>query len=332
MNFHELFDYFAERSLWVFVIAVFIFLSHRAAKEWDNFCDENSSKQREPDLSQPPSVSDAPMAKAIWQDTSSAHVQHMLTCLQTALKQHGYQLTFHGNGVEMLPHLEAQVADKLMCARERYWAPDQSRDDIERLLVSTRKSGYSKKMLRDMLASCARQNWYVTATKSNRELLAYPLKQVEIRVRGVMGTPVTDLLPCLEFLAEFVGDRPLKSNPQHIHRRGRYRSAQADSPDVEYEMRLREINAPPGFFPDAAGTHLPPCAMQEKDNLRTSLNTQVTVFVQGTSAPGTGTGARAAFYQDALRQIKDGKGEGAAFDDDSGYTFFVNRTHVHLSV
>lgn len=277
-----------------------------------------------------PSLNDTLTAQAIWQDVNSAHFRHMLTCLQTALNQCGYQLTFHGNGVEMLPHREAQVADKLMCARERYWAPDQSRDDIEKLLVSTRKSGYSKKMLRDMLASCARLNWYVTPTKSDRELLAYPLKQVEIRVRGGMGTPVTDLLPCLAFLAQFVGDRPLKSHAQHIHRRGHFPSPQGDYPDLEYEMRLREINDPPGFFPEAAGSALPPCAMQEKDSLKTSLNTQVTVFVQGTSAPGTGTGVRTAFYQEALRQINDGKGEGAAFDDDTGYAFLVNRTDTAL--
>ena len=84
----------------------------------------------------PPQLTDILTAQAIWQEINLAQFQHMLTALQSALKQSGYQLTLHGNGVKMHPHREEQVADSLMSARELYWAPNQSTDEIEQLVMS----------------------------------------------------------------------------------------------------------------------------------------------------------------------------------------------------
>jgi hypothetical protein len=274
------------------------------------------------------SLNNAPTAQAIWQEINLSQFQHMLTALQSALKQSGYQLTFHGQGVQMHPHREEQVADNLMRARELFWAPNQTPDDIENLIASTRKSGYGKKMLREMLASCARRHWHLTPVRSDRELKSYPLRQVEVRVRGGVLMPVADLLPCLEAMAGHVGDRPAFSEGEEkdVYRRGTFRAGDSDAADVEYEVRLRNSDEPPGFFPEAAGTKCPPCVEQEKESLRTTFRTQITVFVQGTFAPETGTGARTAFYLDAVRQIRNGEKQGADYDDDSGYAFFVNYT------
>lgn len=271
-----------------------------------------------------PLLNDAPTAEAIWQEINLAQFQHMLTALQSALKQSGYQLTLHGRGVRMHPYREEQVADSLMCARELYWAPEQTPDEIERLVMSTRKSGHGKKMLREMLACCSRRDWHLTPLRSDWELQAYPLRQVEVRVRGGINAPIADLLPCLEDITKYVGDTPSPRQGEDIYRRGLYPSAAPGVPDVEYEVRLRQVDTPPGFFPDAAGCRLPPCGIQEKDSLRTTFKTQVTVFVQEITT--SRHEIRTAFYQDAVRKIRDGEKEGADYDDDSGYAFFVNHT------
>lgn len=271
-----------------------------------------------------PSLNDTLTAQAIWQEINLAQFQHMLTSLQNALKQSGYQLTYHGNGVKMHPHREEQVADDLMCARELFWAPNQSPDEVEKLVVSTRKSGYGKKMLREMLACCARRDWHITPVRSEWELKSYPLRQVEVRVRGGVLMPVADLLPCLEAMARHVGDSPAASSQDAVYQRGIFRADDISAPDLEYEVRLRNNDEPPGFFPEAAGTKCPPCVEQEKESLRTTFRTQVTVFVQEitTDRPEI----RTAFYQEAVRQIRNGEKQGADYDDDSGYAFFVNYT------
>jgi hypothetical protein len=276
-----------------------------------------------------PSLNDGLTAQAIWQEINLAQFQHMLTALQTALKQSGYQLTLHGKGVRMHPYREEQVADSLMCARELYWAPNQSPDEIERVVMSTRKSGHSKKMLREMLACCARRDWLLTPLRSDWELQAYPLRQVEIRVRGGIRTPVADLLPCLEAMTKYVGEHPQGGTQEPVHRKGIFRAEYPDAPELEYDVIVRMVDEPPGFFPEGASIKLPPCAVQEKDRLRTTFKTQVTVFVQDTSAPRPEV--RTAFYEHALEKIKDGERERTQYDDDTGYAFFVNAPDTALA-
>ena len=274
------------------------------------------------DITSVSSLNNAPTAQAIWQEINLSQFQHMLTALQSALKQSGYQLMFHGQGVHMHPHREEEVADNLMRARELFWAPNQTPDDIENLIASTRKSGYGKKMLREMLTSCAQRHWHLTPVRPEWELKSYPLRQVEVRVRGGVMMPVADLLPCLESMMQWVGDNPAASNQDAVYRRGIFSASDSGVSDLEYEVRLRKNDEPPGLFPQAAGTTCPPCVEKEKESLRTTFRTHVTVFVQDITT--SRHEIRTGLYQDAVRRIRDGEKEGADYDDDSGYAFFVN--------
>ncbi|EOH1139774.1 hypothetical protein ACR2RY_004434 [Salmonella enterica] len=92
------------------------------------------------------------------------------------------------------------------------------------------------------------------------EKCAYPLTQVIVSVNAQPHTITRDLVFCLERAADSITNNELPVDAEGCHYRGDYGNTGLTFPEysAHWHVHVRLCFDPPGFFPDAAGSALPP--------------------------------------------------------------------------
>lgn len=155
------------------------------------------------------------------------------------------------------------------------------------------------------------------------EKCAYPLTQVIVSVNAQPHTITRDLVFCLERAADSITNNELPVDAEGCHYRGDYGNTGLTFPEysAHWHVHVRLCFDPPGFFPDAAGSALPPWIKMAGYLAEGSLARHIVVIVQGTRQ--TSRKSLSRYLTKAANAIATGATEGAESDDDYGYAFIV---------
>ncbi|EEF6302867.1 hypothetical protein NJL98_004492 [Salmonella enterica] len=155
------------------------------------------------------------------------------------------------------------------------------------------------------------------------EKRAYPLTQVIVSVNAKPHTITRDLVFCLERAADSIMNNELPVDAEGCHYRGDSGNTGLMFPEysVHWHVHVRLCFDPPGFFPDAAGSALPPWIKMAGYLAEGSLARHIVVIVQGTRQ--TSRKSLSRYITKAANAIATGATEDAESDDDYGYAFIV---------
>lgn len=164
---------------------------------------------------------------------------------------------------------------------------------------------------------------YAPPVRGEWEKRAYPLTQVIVSVNAKPHTITRDLVFCLERAADSIMNNELPVDAEGCHYRGDYGNTGLMFPEysVHWHVHVRLCFAPPGFFPDAAGSALPPWIKMAGYLAEGSLARHIVVIVQGTRQ--TSRKSLSRYITKAANAIATGATEDAESDDDYGYAFIV---------
>lgn len=280
-------------------------------------------------------VTDASTAVWLWQQSGISCTLRMLESLETSLKRAGYGLTREKVGPDeyvpgvgdMNPHLRDQVIADLIRAREHFWAPQQSDEEVAAAVRLALTSGHGQWILDDVISNLKKRGFWLRKITSGHALAAYPLKQVIIDLEADPDTAFSDIayaLNRLEKCVHFVGDNGLEKGG--FDQGGV--SGDASSP-VRYSIQCRTCKEPPGFFPERCGFALPPLLSGMKVATQDKTGTVIRILLQGRHE--TSTDALTRLLQDAVFKVVCGAREHADFDEDVGYAFYVHDPDVRVN-
>lgn len=163
----------------------------------------------------------------------------------------------------------------------------------------------------------------VPPVRGEWEKRAYPLTQVIVSVNAKPHTITRDLVFCLERAADSIMNNELPVDAEGCHYRGDYGNTGLMFPEysVHWHVHVRLCFDPPGFFPDAVGSALPPWIKMAGYLAEGSLARHIVVIVQGTRQ--TSRKSLSRYITKAANAIATGATEDAESDDDYGYAFIV---------
>ncbi|MFK3662755.1 hypothetical protein ACI2I2_19945 [Scandinavium sp. NPDC088450] len=256
-------------------------------------------------------------ACAVHQFANTDYYRHMLAALENALHQEGYELSRAPEHQVVLPRgVRKRIARHVFMARDKYLAPQQRDSTIAEKAALSEEDGFSGQWLDILLKGCASQGWII-APRSAWAAQAYPLRQVEIIVRMVAPSVTRDAVRCLSELARMVRDDPF---PDTLA--GSRQSKTVDD-TLRYDVTRMLCDHAPGWFPDAAGTALP-ADIASGHALPSYLSPSRYFIVRAQGTRHTTQAFLAAGIEQAAERIGAGEHQGAQYDDDAGYAFFVS--------
>ncbi|PXW51449.1 hypothetical protein DFO55_11819 [Grimontella sp. AG753] len=269
------------------------------------------------------------MAVRAAEDQNAAYWQSLLSAFRDALDEEGYELrrTAHDK-VVLSPDARKRVGATIVRARERYISPSRRGEVLEQILQQAADDGYTESWADWCCQAAESTGWYIAPGEKKpagtRENLtdwqknAYPLRQVTVKVFTSERWQLTrDMVRCLSDIAAIVREKSFPEDEE-----GKQYTGNSLTSDMQYSIQWRICWQPPGFFPDAAGTHIPPSLHVDDSVSVGSAEHELTLFVQGTRH--TSPEYLADFIEVAGNRIGEGEIRGARYDDDSGFAFFVN--------
>ncbi|QEM94312.1 hypothetical protein FEI17_27165 (plasmid) [Kosakonia radicincitans] len=263
---------------------------------------------------------DMTTAMYLWQQSGINCTLRMLKSLEAALNEAGYGLArstvpacYTISPEEMLPHLRRQVVCALLRAREKFWAPAQSETGTEDLVRLAMSSGFGDRMLDDLLENLRNLGWVLQKIRSDRELYAYPLQQVVVKITGRYDACRDDMLQCLQEAVIHALTGEENTLPEN---HGTFRGKGSN---IRYEITRQERRSPPGFFPEHTPEKLPSALTDEMHRFNASLRNHIVVLLQCTR--NCTPDMLPSLTERVARQLTEGRNEGVMDDDDTGYAF-----------
>ncbi|NUL39689.1 hypothetical protein [Kosakonia sacchari] len=272
-------------------------------------------------------LTDISTAMYLWQQSGIMNTYMMLENLSKALNRAGYDMTrelIHGHFLPdigyMLPHLRKQVAADLVRAKELHWAPEQSPEVLDDVVRLSEKSGFGEKMLEDLLDNLGKRGWRLRQLRTDRELYAYPLQQIVVKVTGKYDARKGDFIQCLEHLATTLATemKVPPTNNVFPDEHGRY-SGPDMATEVRYSVTRMACDYPPGFFPEPCPLSPPPALTGMMKEFNASLENHIVVILQRTRTASPDM--LPVMLKKVTRQLEDGLTLGVDEDDDTGYAF-----------
>jgi hypothetical protein len=270
-------------------------------------------------------LTDISTAMYLWQQNGIMCTHKMLESLDIALNQAGYELTrdlVHGHFLPdagcMRPHLRKQVAADFVRAKELFWAPEQTAESVDELVRLSQKSGYSERMLEDVLENLGKRGWHLRELRSSWELCVYPLKQVVVKLTGRYDAGRADFIRYLEHLACHLQEESSVAETNCLNEMGVYGGPEK-SATVRYSVNSRLCTSPPGFFPESHYGRLPPSLTEEMLGFNASLENHIVILLQRTRTASPEM--LPAFLKRVIGKLEEGQRFGMDEDDDTGYAF-----------
>lgn len=271
------------------------------------------------------SLTDITTATYLWQQHGIRCTQVLLEALETALGEAGYRLTQDVSGErniinpkKMYPHRREMVASALLRAREQFWAPHQSDADVENTVRLALKSGLGQKMLDDILITLISRKWRLETTRPDRELEAYPLQQVVVKITGAYDARKDDLIQCLKHLAAALKVDIPSADASITDEEERFCTPEIRTA-VRYSVTRTRCDSPPGFFPESYQTSPPPALAGMMKAFNSSLENHLVVILQ--CHRGTSPDMFAFLLEKVIRKLEERKTSAVDEDDDTGYAF-----------
>lgn len=272
-------------------------------------------------------LTDISTAIYLWQQSGIMNTHMMLENLSKALNRAGYDMTrelIHGHFLPdigyMLPHLRKQVAADLVRAKELHWVPEQSPEVLDDVVRLSEKSGFGEKMLEDLLDNLGKRGWRLRQLRTDRELYAYPLQQIVVKVAGKYDARKGDFIQCLEHLATTLATemKVPPTNNVFPDEHGRY-SGPDMATEVRYSVTRMACDYPPGFFPEPCPLSPPPALTGMMKEFNASLENHIVVILQRTRTASPDM--LPEMLKKVTRKLEDGLTLGVDEDDDTGYAF-----------
>ncbi len=328
MNINDQFDSMRHNPLFVFgwiIIMTYIYLCIRAI--FDDLKEKSTKRRVVQPAQSPPAYASAEHAAAVHSFANQEYFQLMLGVMRKNLTAEGYVLT--QDKYQQIPlALESsrRIARAVFIAREQRLAPAQPSHIIMERADDAIESGYALQWLETLIHGSESTGWYIALgvkkpldaeNLTDWQKSAYPLRQVTVKVFASARWQLTrDMVRCLSEIATIVRDQCFPEDEDGMQYTGKSLSS-----DIQYNIQWRISFQPPGFFPDAAGTHIPSSLHVDDIVSVCSPEHELTLFVQGTRH--TSPGYLADFIEVAGNRIGAGETRGARYDDDSGFAFFV---------
>ncbi|MDD7997494.1 hypothetical protein [Kosakonia radicincitans] len=271
------------------------------------------------------SLTDITTATYLWQQHGIRCTQVLLEALETALGEAGYRLTQDVSGErniinpkKMYPHRREMVASALLRAREQFWAPHQSDADVENTVRLALKSGLGQKMLDDILITLISRKWRLETTRPDRELEAYPLQQVVVKITGAYDARKDDLIQCLKHLATTISVDIPSADASIPDEDGRFCTPEIPTA-VRYSVTRTLCDSPPGFFPESLQISPPLALTGMMKAFNASLENHIVMILQ--CHRETDPEMFTFLLEKAIRKLEERKTSAVDEDDDTGYAF-----------
>lgn len=309
------------------VILTFIYLGIRGFL--DNLKDKSAKRSAVQPSQSPPAYASADHAGAVFAFANKEYFQLMLGVVGKSLVAEGYVLTDDPQQrIPLSPESSRRIARAVFIAREQHLAPGQPSGVLMERADDAMENGYAMQWLETLILSSESTGWFIAPGEkkpagapenlTDWQKNAYPLRQVTVKVFASDRWQLTrDMVRCLSDIAAIVREQPFPEDAE-----GTQSTGNSLTSDMQYSIQWRICFQPPGFFPDAAGTHIPPSLHVDDSVTVGSPEHELTLFVQGTRH--TSPGYLADFMAVAGKRIAAGETRGARYDDDSGFAFFVN--------
>ena len=268
-------------------------------------------------------------AAAVHSFANQEYFQLLLGVMRKALTAEGYVLTQEQHQrIPLAPESTRRIARAVFIAREQHLAPGQPSHIIMERADDAMESGYALQWLETLIHGSESTGWFIapgakkppdaSENLTDWQKTAYPLRQVTVKVFASARWQLTrDMVRCLSDIAAIVREQSFPEDEE-----GTQFTGDSLTSDMQYSIQWRVCFQPPGFFPDAAGTHIPSSLHVDDSFSVGSPEHELTLFVQGTRH--TSPGYLADFMAVAGKRIEAGETRGARYDDDSGFAFFVN--------
>lgn len=297
------------------------------------FLDERKDKSAKKHAVQPsqslPAYASADHAAAVHSFANQEFFQLLLGVMRKNLAAEGYVPTQDQHQrIPLAPESFRRVAKAVFMAREQHLAPGQPSHIIMERANNAMESGFALHWLETLIHGSESTGWFIapgakkpldaSENLTDWQKNAYPLRQVTVKIFATQRWQLTrDMVSCLSEIAALVREQSFPEDEDGIQFTGNSLTS-----DIQYSIQWRISFQPPGFFPDAAGTHIPSSLHVDDSFSVGSPEHELTLFVQGTRH--TSPGYLADYMDMAGKRIKEGEIRGAHYDDDSGYAFFVN--------
>lgn len=330
MNIYDLFDSLRHNPLFVFgwiIVITYIYLCIRAI--FDDLKEKSAKRRASQPAQSPPAYASADHASAVHSFANQEFFQLLLGVMRKNLTAEGYDLTQDQyQRIPLAPGSSRRIARAVFIAREQRLAPGQPSHIIMERADDAIESGYALQWLETLIQGSESTGWYIApGVKKPLDMPehltdwqknVYPLRQMTVKVFTSERWQLTrDLVRCLSEIATIVREQSFPEDEE-----GAQLTGNSPTSDMQYCIQRRICWQSPGFFPDAAGTHIPPSLHVDDSVSMGSHEHEVTLFVQGTRH--TSPEYLADFIEEAGNRIEEGEIRGARYDDDSGFAFFVN--------
>lgn len=270
-------------------------------------------------------LTDISTAMYLWQQSGIMCTHRMIECLDSALQKAGYDLTRDRENHQRLcnignmhPRRRRQVADDLVRAKERFWAPEQSQESVDELVRLSQKSGFGEKMLEDLLDNLGKRGWQLRQIIPDYELTTYPLQQVVVKMTGAYDATKDDLIQCLKHLTGALNVNIPSADVSIPDENGRFCTPEMRT-GVRYSVTRTRCDSPPGFFPAYPRVSPPPALTDALKTFNASLANHIVVLLQCRCT--TGQDMLVFLLEQAISQLEKGKISDISEDDDTGYAF-----------
>lgn len=329
MNFYDLDDWRHNPFVGFGLIVFFTYIYYYIRGFLRVLKDKSAKRRASQPAQSPPAYASADHAAAVHSFANQEFFQLLLGVMRKNLTAEGYDLTQDQyQRITLAPESSRRIARAVFIAREQRLAPGQPSHIIMERADDAIESGYASQWLETLIQGSESTGWYIApGVKKPLDMPehltdwqknVYPLRQMTVKVFTSERWQLTrDLVRCLSEIATIVREQSFPEDEE-----GAQFTGNSLTSDMQYSIQWQICWQPPGFFPDAAGTHIPPSLHVDDSVSMGSHEHELTLFVQGTRH--TSPEYLADFIEVAGNRIGTGEIRGARYDDDSGFAFFVN--------